>query len=97
MSTVPLEDCPGNLRPGVSRNLPSIPALAISCLAATSSFATSSFERVMCVQDIYTHCLHGFQSTLIDRETGKVHAAAWEAKRRGVLFDIGHGQGSFNW
>ncbi len=26
MSTVPLEDCPGNLRPGVSRNLPSIPA-----------------------------------------------------------------------
>ena len=29
--------------------------------------------------------------------TAQVKAAAHEAKRRGVLFDIGHGAGSFNW
>jgi dihydroorotase len=45
--------------------------------------------------DLYTHSFHGFETTII--EEGRVAAAAWEAKRRGVLFDVGHGQGSFNW
>ena len=44
---------------------------------------------VLCVM------LRSFETTII--ENGRVAAAAWEAKRRGVLFDVGHGQGSFNW
>lgn len=55
--------------------------------------------------DIYTHTLHGFPSTLIEKdpasEGGCVRyqftAAAKEARARGVLFDVGHGAGSFSW
>ena len=39
--------------------------------------------------DIYTHCLHGFESTLITADG--VHEAATAARARGVIFDIGHG------
>ena len=47
--------------------------------------------------DLYTHCMHGFQSTVIDRQTRGVQAVAKQARERGVIFEIGHGQGSFNW
>ncbi len=29
-------------------------------------------------------------------ENGRVHPALWEAKKRGILFDVGHGAGSFD-
>jgi dihydroorotase len=47
--------------------------------------------------DIYTHCYHGFPSTIINPESRRVDPTVWQARERGVLFDIGHGQGSFNW
>ena len=47
--------------------------------------------------DIYTHCYHGFESTILDPESREVHAAVRGARERGVLFDIGHGMGAFNW
>ncbi|XP_062509682.1 deacetylase Oant_2987-like [Corticium candelabrum] len=47
--------------------------------------------------DIYTHCFHGFSSCIVDPHTGHIDSGVWEAKQRGVLFDIGHGMGSFNW
>ena len=62
-STVPLEDCPGDLRAG----------------------------------DIYTHCFHGFETTVVDPQSRRVHPAVLEAKDRGILFDIGHGMGGFNY
>lgn len=62
-STVPLEDCPGNMKAG----------------------------------DIYTHCFHGFPSTIIDPETRRVHPVVKHARQEGVLMDIGNGQGSFTW
>jgi dihydroorotase len=37
------------------------------------------------------------QLELINRFTGKLHPYAIEARRRGVLFDLGHGGGSFLW
>ena len=43
--------------------------------------------------DIYTHCFNG---TIMD-EQGQVAEAFHEARARGVLFDVGHGQGSFNY
>lgn len=43
--------------------------------------------------DIYTHCFNG---TIMDDE-GNVAKAFHEARARGVLFDVGHGQGSFNY
>jgi len=51
--------------------------------------------------DILTHCYSGFpndagQGTNIVQD-GKLLPAALEAKKRGVLFDIGHGGGSFDY
>ena len=47
--------------------------------------------------DIYTHCFHGFETTIMDSEARKVNSAVHEAHKRGVIMDIGHGAGSFNW
>ena len=34
---------------------------------------------------------------MIDRFTGKVQPYMFEARKRGVMFDMGHGAGSFLW
>jgi len=45
--------------------------------------------------DIYTHLYRKFDPTL--DENGKVRSYLFEAKKRGVIFDVGHGGGSFVW
>ncbi len=45
--------------------------------------------------DIYTHCYSGHRGEL--GEDGKVNAAMLAGRKRGVLFDVGHGGGSFYW
>jgi dihydroorotase len=45
--------------------------------------------------DIYTHCYSGLRGELT--EAGHVNAGMIEGRRRGVLFDVGHGGGSFAW
>jgi dihydroorotase len=47
--------------------------------------------------DIHTHMYNDRQIELIDRFSGKVQPYMLEARRRGVLFDMGHGGGSFLW
>jgi len=47
--------------------------------------------------DIHTHLYNDRQVELIDRFTGRVQPWMPEARRRGVLFDVGHGGGSFLW
>jgi dihydroorotase len=47
--------------------------------------------------DIHTHMYNDRQMELIDRFTGKVQLWMIEARKRGVLFDVGHGGGSFLW
>lgn len=44
--------------------------------------------------DIYTHCYSGNRDELVD---GKVNKGMWEGRERGVIFDVGHGAGSFFW
>jgi dihydroorotase len=46
--------------------------------------------------DIYTHMYSGLRHEL-DPATGKVNAALFEGRKRGVIFDVGHGGGSFAW
>lgn len=46
--------------------------------------------------DILTHCFHGLSHGILDAE-GKVRRSVHEAMERGVLFDVGHGRGSFSW
>jgi len=47
--------------------------------------------------DLHTHTYNDRQLELLDRFTGKVQPYIWEARKRGVLFDLGHGAGSFLW
>jgi dihydroorotase len=47
--------------------------------------------------DIHTHMYNDRQVELVDRFSGKVQPYMWEARKRGVLFDLGHGSGSFLW
>jgi len=45
--------------------------------------------------DIYTHCYSGHREELL--ADGKVNPAMVAARKRGVIFDVGHGAGSFYW
>jgi dihydroorotase len=45
--------------------------------------------------DIYTHCYSGLRHELDD--SGRVNPGMIEGRKRGVIFDVGHGAGSFLW
>lgn len=47
--------------------------------------------------DIHTHVFNDRQVEIISRFNGKVQPYVWEARKRGILFDLGHGAGSFMW
>jgi dihydroorotase len=50
------------------------------------------FEKYFRPGDIFTHCYGGMRGELID---GKVNPAVFAARKKGILFDVGHGGGSF--
>ena len=56
-----------------------------------------SFEDMMDelrAGDIVTHCFHQSDTGILD-DSGAIRPAARRAAQRGILFDLGHGQGSF--
>jgi dihydroorotase len=77
-------------------------------LMAHISFAPPSTEEVMDLMragDIVTHCYNCHTLGILDKtdtreetfsSTGKLKPGVKEARARGVLFDVGHGAGSFN-
>jgi dihydroorotase len=46
--------------------------------------------------DIVTHCFHGNKGGILD-DRGRLAPGVMRARERGVLFDIGHGAGSFSY
>jgi dihydroorotase len=44
--------------------------------------------------DVVTYCYHGMRQSIV--ADGRVRDCAWRARERGVLFDVGHGAGSFH-
>jgi dihydroorotase len=46
--------------------------------------------------DVVTHCFHNNEGGLLN-EAGEVWPEAFAARERGILFDVGHGVGSFTW
>jgi dihydroorotase len=67
-------------------------------LMAHISFAPPETDQVMELMkpgDIITHCYNRHTLGILD-ESGKVKQSVREARSRGVLFDVGHGNGSFN-
>jgi dihydroorotase len=58
-----------------------------------------SLDQVLAVMrqgDMMTHMYHGREHGILDGE-GKIRPSVRAARERGVLFDLGHGQGSFQW
>src|ERR1700720_2250498 len=58
-----------------------------------------SYEEVVARRrpgDVLTHCFRPFPNAPIDGK-GKIKPAVLAARQRGVVFDIGHGKGSFGW
>ena len=47
--------------------------------------------------DVLTHCFHGNQNGMFEPQTGSLVPEVWSARQRGVIFDVGHGCGSFSW
>ncbi|HZT31512.1 MAG TPA: amidohydrolase/deacetylase family metallohydrolase [Bryobacteraceae bacterium] len=45
--------------------------------------------------DIYTHCYSGHREELLDNN--RVNPAMIAGRKRGIIFDLGHGSGSFYW
>lgn len=45
--------------------------------------------------DVYTHCFSGLRGEILDDK--RMNPVMIEARKRGILFDIGHGGGSFFW
>lgn len=45
--------------------------------------------------DVLTHCFKPFPNAPCHAD-GRVKEACWQARERGVIFDIGHGKGSFD-
>jgi dihydroorotase len=64
------------------------PALALDTL----------FTLIFRPGDIFTHCyaqLGASRESLVDTEAGKVKQYAWDARKKGVIFDVGYGGISF--
>ena len=51
---------------------------------------------VMKERDVLTHCFHDRACGIMD-DDGKVRKSVHKAMERGVIFDVGHGAGSFSW
>ena len=49
--------------------------------------------------DIYTHCYSGHRDEVLDLGTpgAKLNPAMEAGRKRGIIFDVGHGGGSFYW
>ncbi len=52
--------------------------------------------KVMKGGDILTHCFHDFPCGILKGE-GRIRDSVLDAIERGVVFDVGHGAGSFSW
>lgn len=58
-----------------------------------------SLDQVLAVMregDIMTHMYHGERHGILD-ESGRLRQSVLDARERGVIFDVGHGEGSFAW
>lgn len=68
-------------------------------LAVHPSRCTDSLEEILDVLgdgDVYTHVYSSVAPSLFD-ENGKIKQCVWDAEKRGVNFDIGHGSNNFSY
>ena len=68
-----------------------------SILSNTGRNTRDKVLDIMRPGDIHSHAYNDRQLELLNRFSGKVQPYMLEARKRGVLFDLGHGGGSFVW
>ena len=68
-----------------------------SILTNTERSTREKLLDIMRPGDLHSHTYNDRQIELVNRFTGKVQPYMWQARKRGVLFDLGHGGGSFIW
>ena len=85
-------------RPAVALALEASRALALPLMVHVIDMGMPLPELLAQMRpgDVVTHCFHGNDGGLLDGG-GNVWPEAREARERGILFDVGHGAGSFTW
>ena len=86
-----------NALPALERAVEAGEAAGVPVMAHIGD-STLTIEQVLArlrPGDIVTHAFTDRANGIFD-DRGRVHAAAVEARARGILFDIGHGAGSFS-
>ena len=63
-------------------------------LNSTRNLSTLLLDKLR-AGDIYTHCFSGHREELL--ADGKVNPAMFAGRKRGIIFDLGFGAGSFYW
>jgi len=74
-------------------------AVGLSLMVHPQDAWCDSLDDILAVMhegDILTHCFHGHECGILDAD-GNVRRSVHEAMGRGVIFDVGHGAGSFKW
>jgi len=74
-------------------------AVALPIMVHPQEAWCDSLDDILAVMrdgDILTHCFHGQSHGILDPD-GRVRRSVHEAMERGVIFDVGHGRGSFSW
>ncbi|MHB0875351.1 MAG: amidohydrolase/deacetylase family metallohydrolase [Anaerolineae bacterium] len=71
-------------------------ALALPLMAhvGKTPVPLSAITAMMKPGDVITHCFHGWEHGVLD-DNGQVITEMRQAAERGILFDVGHGAGSF--
>ena len=80
----------------IAREVGEATALPVMCHIGIPPPGLWGILPIMRPGDIITHAYKGRKGCLVIAGM-KVRPEAWEARERGVLFDIGHGSGSFSW
>jgi dihydroorotase len=85
-----------NVMEGLKRAIDAADAMGLPVMVHPGNTLTS-IDHILSVMrkgDILTHCYHGHPEGILD-EKGNVKQSVRKAIERGVLLDVGHGQGSF--
>jgi len=73
--------------------------LGVGGMGCDSNEPPPSYDQVISAMrpgDVLTHCFRPFPNAPATAQ-GTVKHAVLDARQRGVLFDVGHGMGSFSW
>jgi dihydroorotase len=74
-------------------------AVGLSLMVHPQDAWCDSLDDILAVMrqgDILTHCFHAMPCGILD-DTGHIRPSVYAAIERGVIFDVGHGAGSFKW